>query len=207
MARITDTRERLIEAAMKLVWEGNLASASVDAICEASGVKKGSFYHFFKSKADLVVAAFEAFAETLRPEYDRLFSASRPPLDRLQDYFRFIKSRVAEKSAKVGRVVGCPWTSVGCACGTEDEPIRVKAQEILGRFRKYLEATVRDGQQDGSIPVKDAQATAEALFEFIEGVLATARIQNDLKPIEKMERGAYAILGLQWESAKEPVRA
>jgi TetR/AcrR family transcriptional regulator, transcriptional repressor for nem operon len=195
---VTDTRERLIEAALLLVWEGNVATASVDAICEKADVRKGSFYHFFKTKTDLVIAAFEAYAATMRPDFDRIFSASRPPVERLRELFAFMSRKMAERRDKFGRVLGCLCTSVGASCCPEDEAIRIKAQEILLGFRKYLEAAVRDGQQDGSIPVKDVQASTDALFQYIEGVKATARAQNDLKPIEKAGQGAFAILGLEW---------
>jgi len=208
MARVTDTRERLIKATLDLIHEQNLATTSVDAICERSGVKKGSFYHFFKSKADLVTTAFEDFFESVRPEYDRIFSASVPPVERLKGYFDLIARRSRERKEKLGRVTGCLFTNVGCSCSQEDEPIRAKAQEILGRFAKYFDTAIRDGQQDGSIPVKDAKVTAEIMFDYIEGVIATARIKNDLTQIEKMGRGAFAMLGLEWTpSNRETVKA
>jgi TetR/AcrR family transcriptional regulator, transcriptional repressor for nem operon len=190
MARVTDTRDRLIEAALMLVWEGNVATASVDAICEKADVRKGSFYHFFKTKTDLVIAAFEDYAASMRPDFDRIFSASRPPIERLRELFAFMSRKMAERREKFGRVLGCLCTT----------------QEILNGFRKYLEAAVRDGQQDGSIPVKDVQASTDALFQYIEGVKATARAQNDLKPIFKAGQGAFAILGLEWQS-EESVKA
>jgi TetR/AcrR family transcriptional regulator, transcriptional repressor for nem operon len=206
MPRVTDTRERLTEAALLLVWEGNLASASVDAICAKAGVRKGSFYHFFKTKTDLILAAFADYAAGMRPDFDRIFSASRPPVERLREFFVFMARKMAERRDKAGRVLGCLCTSVGASCSPEDEAVRVKAQEILAGFRRYLEAAVRDGQQDGSIPVKDVQASTDALFQYIEGVKATARAQNDLKPIEQAGRGAFAILGLQWQAPAEVVK-
>jgi TetR/AcrR family transcriptional repressor of nem operon len=50
MVKANDTRDRLLEAALLLIWEESLGAASVDAICEKAGVRKGSFYHFFKSR-------------------------------------------------------------------------------------------------------------------------------------------------------------
>ena len=208
MARVTDTRERLIHATLDLIHEQNLATTSVDAICERSGVKKGSFYHFFKSKADLVTTAFEDYFESIRPEYDRIFSASLPPVERLKGYFEFMARRGRERQEKLGRVTGCLFTNVGCSCSQEDEPIRAKAQEILGRIAKYFDTAIRDGQQDGSIPVKDAKSSAEILFDYIEGVIATARIKNDLSQVETMGRGAFALLGLEWSpSNRQTVKA
>ena len=71
MARVNDTREKLLGAALQLVWEEGVGSASVDEICAKAQVRKGSFYHFFKSKAELVMAALEAHWEEARVELSR----------------------------------------------------------------------------------------------------------------------------------------
>ena len=43
----TDTRERLLKTASDLIWSNSYHATGVDRICAESGVKKGSFYHFF----------------------------------------------------------------------------------------------------------------------------------------------------------------
>src|SRR2546429_8544040 len=107
MARVTDTRDKLLEAALQLVWEEGVGSASVDEICEKAQVRKGSFYHFFKSKGELVIAALEAHWEGARVEFDRIFSPSVPPVERLREFFAFMLRRQAAKKEQVGRVLGC----------------------------------------------------------------------------------------------------
>ena len=57
MPRVSDMKERLMDAAMDLMWQNSFSAASVDAICERAGAKKGSFYYFFKSKSELAAAA------------------------------------------------------------------------------------------------------------------------------------------------------
>ena len=46
-----------MEAVRGLIWEGSYGSTTIDQICEKAGVKKGSFYYFFESKAELAAAA------------------------------------------------------------------------------------------------------------------------------------------------------
>ncbi|MBU0929171.1 MAG: TetR/AcrR family transcriptional regulator [Spirochaetes bacterium] len=53
-----DTRERIYEAAWVLIGAEGFDKVSVDRICESAGVAKGSFYHHFKSKADLIVEGY-----------------------------------------------------------------------------------------------------------------------------------------------------
>ena len=90
MPRVSDMKDRLMQAAMDLMWQNNYAAASVDAICERAGAKKGSFYHFFKSKSQLAAAALEADWNKKQAEMDRIFSPTVPPLERLDRYFEFV---------------------------------------------------------------------------------------------------------------------
>src|SRR6201993_40605 len=113
MPRVSDMKERLMEAAMELMWQNSYGTASVDAICERAAAKKGSFYYFFKSKSELAAAALEADWQKKRAEMDSIFSPTVPPLERLDRYFEFIHQRLASIQQKCGgAILGCPYVSV-----------------------------------------------------------------------------------------------
>src|SRR5579885_2466604 len=86
-ARGVDTRERLLQAAIDLMWLHGYGSVTIDQLCERAGVLKGSFYHFFESKLELAAAAIQWHWEERRQQLDRIFSASVPALERLNNYF------------------------------------------------------------------------------------------------------------------------
>lgn len=50
-------RDRILAVTLTLVRERGYAATSVDAICEAASITKGAFFHHFKSKEDLAIAA------------------------------------------------------------------------------------------------------------------------------------------------------
>src|SRR3954469_19407893 len=106
MPRVSDMKERLTDAAMELIWQNSYGATSVDAICDRAGAKKGSFYYFFKSKSELAAAAFEADWTKCRVDMDRLFSATVPPLERLERYFDYVHDRLTEAQKKCGNVLG-----------------------------------------------------------------------------------------------------
>jgi len=201
MARVTDTKERLLDAALQLIWDESLGAASVDAICERAEVRKGSFYHFFKSKEELVAAALEAHFKTARVDFDRIFSPSVAPIERLKGFFELMVRKQQMKLEKAGRVVGCPYASVAVACSGEDKLVHDAIQEILVTWRKYFETALRDGAADGTIPVKDIPATVETIFDYIEGAMTAGRIKNSMTPIMSMGSNAFKLLGLEWEAA------
>src|SRR3974390_1704318 len=113
MGRVSDAKKRLMDAVIELIWTGSYGSTTIDDICEKAGVKKGSFYYFFKSKAELAAAAMDDTWQTKRIELDSIFSPTIPPLERLQRYCAFSYSVQKEIMAKYGRVLGCPQFSLG----------------------------------------------------------------------------------------------
>src|SRR5262252_9314095 len=126
MPRVSDMKQRLMEAAMDLMWLNGYGAASVDAICERAGAKKGSFYYFFKSKSELAAAALEADWKRRKAEMDTIFSATVPPLERFERYFEHVHEGLAEVQRKCGSILGCPLLSIGSEVSTQDEMLREK---------------------------------------------------------------------------------
>ena len=50
---------KLLDAALRVIRAQGYAGSSVDDICREAGVTKGSFFHHFKGKDDLAIAATE----------------------------------------------------------------------------------------------------------------------------------------------------
>lgn len=179
MGRTSNAREQLLSVAFDLIWQQSYGSVSVDDICERAKVKKGSFYYFFPSKSDLAVAAYEEHWQRRRPDYDRTFSPLVPPLERIENYCKNVYESQKEKKLKTGRVLGCPFASVGCELSTQDEKIRQKAQEMFVRFSKYIETALRDAHKEGLIDKCDFAAKSQAIFCLVMGMLLQAKVKND----------------------------
>ncbi len=145
-----DTKQKLLDTAMQLIWEQSYGAVSVDHICERASAKKGSFYHFFPSKSDLAVAAIDDHWRKLRPDLDRIFSPQAPPLERLAGYCDFVYEQQRQQMQRFGRVCGCAFTSLGSELSTQDEKIRKKSLQIMEWRCKYLAAAIRDAVREGA---------------------------------------------------------
>jgi len=193
--RFCDSKLRLLQTAHQLIWRQSYGSVGVDQICEQSRVKKGSFYHFFRSKSELTVAAYEFHWEQVRLVLDRIFSTQVPPMERLEAYFAHIRRNQTEHLEKNGRVLGCPFASLGSELSTQDEAIRLMAQQISARKCVYLESTLSDAIEAGELSMQDPKLLAQELHFFIVGLIQEAKISNDLAVLDRMESGAYRIIG------------
>jgi len=138
MGRTSDAKEKLLSVAFDLIHENSYGAVGVEQICKRANVNKGSFYYFFKTKTDLVVAAYEEHWRLKEPDYERIFAPQNPPLKRLEAWCDYIRKVQKQRHAKYEQVCGCPYTSVGGELATQDKKIRAKTKDLIDRHVKYL---------------------------------------------------------------------
>lgn len=191
-----ETKQKLLETALDLIWENNYDCVGIVQICTQAGVTKGAFYHYFKSKSDLAAAALEARWLNVRNSFDRVFSPQNAPLERVDCYCELIISMQAAKHAQTGRVLGCPFISTGQS--TSEDKLRSISVDITERMSKYLTSLVVDAQREGLVN-KDLNPTdiARYLYVFVQGVLTIGRVKNDLESVKNdLKPGLLRILGV-----------
>ena len=208
MKAAPSTKQKLIDTALELIWTSSYGSVSVDDICKAADVKKGSFYHFFPSKVDLAIAAMEESFTSVKPEFDEIFSASTPPLERFSKLADQIYSSQKQFAEERGRVVGCPCSSLGCEMSGQEPGIRGKFDEHMRRMERYYEQAIRDLVADGLLGADtDVKAKAKEIYAYLLGQQMIARIRNDLEPLQDdLKAGLWRTLGVG-VSVKEGVTA
>lgn len=200
MGRVSDAKQRLMDAVLDLIWSGSYGTTTIDQICAKAEVKKGSFYYFYQSKAELAAEAFSESWKTKRGELDAIFSPVVPPLERLKKYCDFAFQFQSEIKAKYGHVLGCPHSCLGSEVATQEDLLSKKIQEIMAYKQKYIESAIRDAQAAGLLPATDVNAKARMILAYYEGLLTQARIQNDVELIRDAATGIFAILGVKEES-------
>src|SRR5580692_2530182 len=110
LAPKTDARTKLLDAALSVIRTKGYSAASVDEMCAAAGVTKGAFFHHFKSKDELGVAAADHWSEMTGALFaDAPYHKHKDPLDRVLAYVDFrkalLKGSVPEFTCLVGTMV------------------------------------------------------------------------------------------------------
>jgi TetR/AcrR family transcriptional repressor of nem operon len=103
MKRKQPTREKLLDFTFEEVYVHGYYATSVDAILKKAGVPKGSMYHHFKSKKELVLAMVE---ERLFVKMDSFFSYEKKADKSVMDSFRDTFIMVSKNKPLV--TYGCP---------------------------------------------------------------------------------------------------
>src|SRR3990172_7998078 len=85
------TKEKLLDAAQRLMLAKGFPATTLDEICEMAGLTKGSLFHYFESKEDLGKAALDRFyAQSSRAIGNAPFRKKSDPLERVYGYVDFI---------------------------------------------------------------------------------------------------------------------
>lgn len=203
MGRTSDAKERLMDAALELIWEESYGAVTIDDICKRAGVKKGSFYYFFPGKAELAVAALEdMWQNTWKPFLDKHLSPELEPYTRFRGYLEAAVAQHVRLSEKHGKVLGCPLCSLGnevCVC---EQTVSNTIRDLFARKRRYYESAIRDALAAGAIEPCDPAEKATALFALFNGLVSQARIMNDVKLLNYIPP-----LGMELLKFKSPVPA
>jgi TetR/AcrR family transcriptional regulator, transcriptional repressor for nem operon len=103
-------RCRLLDAAFSIIREKGYTATSVDELCAEAGVTKGAFFHHFKSKDALGVAAAHHWSEITGAFFETApYHRHSDPLERVLGYLDFrkamLKGEIAEFTCLVGTMV------------------------------------------------------------------------------------------------------
>ena len=177
------TREQILDAATRLMHVSGYRGTSLDDVLRASGVGKGNFYYYFKSKEELGYAILErivrGFVErTLEPSFA---DPGRPPLDRIH---RFLDC-VLETQRQRNCVGGCPMGNLASELSDVHEGFRRRLAEIFTRWRERLTEALREAQSEGSLALTcDAGRLAQFLVASLEGAILMTKVTKEIQVME-----------------------
>lgn len=180
------TKERLLEAAQELMLAQGFVATTVDEICAASGLTKGSFFHYFKSKEDLGQAVLDRFCGArLAVLQQGPFSKKRDPLDRVYGWIDFAiemsKSPLAEK--------GCLLGNFAQELSDTHPAIRSQCAQRFADWAKLLKQDLDEAKANYLPKSKlDTQGLAEHFIAVLEGALILGKARQDMGVVGKSLR-------------------
>jgi TetR/AcrR family transcriptional repressor of nem operon len=180
MTRVSnDSKTRFLDKALLVIRARGYSATTVDDICAAAGLTKGSFFHHFKSKDDLAIAAANYWSEMTGALFDAApYHAHADALDRVLGYIDFRKSiiqgTVAEFSCLVGTMVQETYDthlSIRDAC----------ERSISGHAAK-VEADIAEAMRKHRIKAKwSAGSLALHTQAVLQGAFILAKAKGDPK--------------------------
>jgi TetR/AcrR family transcriptional repressor of nem operon len=88
-----ESKTRLLDAALHVIRAKGYSATRIEDVCETAGLTKGSFFHHFKGKEDLALAAADYWIEGTGALFASApYHAPADPVERLLAYVDFRKS-------------------------------------------------------------------------------------------------------------------
>jgi len=134
---LPETKRKLVDAGVMLMRAQGFHATSLDEICSNAGVTKGGFFHYFKSKDELAMAALNRFQEGRATAYaEASFRALPDPLDRI-----FGRMDFAEESSggTGGMTKGCLIGMLAQELSFTNAGLRNACQEMFLRAAQDVE--------------------------------------------------------------------
>jgi TetR/AcrR family transcriptional repressor of nem operon len=171
---VSETQKKLISVAIPLMLRQGYSATGIDSICGEAGVSKGAFYHSFRSKEELAIAALESFFQRGLEQLRSIDVGDAPPVERLPLFVE----RLADRAEML-------WEN-GCLIGGLATEMALANDELQGHLARHL-----DGLVEFVVPLAEPYANAlslsgvsprslaEDLLAFIEGIVVVARSHRD----------------------------
>ena len=195
MGRRSSARERLLASAAQLFRDRGFEAVGVAQLCQAAGVNKGSFYHFFPSKRDLLLEVIDgAWDETgLLAEWET--ETPEQPITQLRRYLQELFAYHYADRETTGRVRGSLLSNVALELGTRDPAVAARLSALLEReiasFRTLLAAAASRGE----VRLSNADRAAESLVACLHGLVMLAKTTDDLDVLPNSEDALLRLAG------------
>ena len=175
------TKAILLETGRRVFLEKGYNHSGIEAILQASGVPKGSFYYYFSSKEDFGLQVLDRFADDIRANFERcLGDASLSPLDRLRRYFEEVCVRLESKQCRNGCLIG----NLSQEMADQSEAFRDRLVKIFDEMRDRYAECLLIAQEAGEIaPDLDTRHLAEFCLSSWQGAVLRAKASRSVAPI------------------------
>jgi AcrR family transcriptional regulator len=160
-ARVTKApevrREELLDLALELCRTHGYEAMSVEQVTQAAGVAKGTFYHYFRSKADLQTQLVRRFGSSL---FNHLTAAAIEAEGPAAARLRVIMDAAATYKARHADA-----SQAAFLYRTENYALRHRLlEEWREQARLVLLPVITEGVADGSMRVASAEGATDILL-------------------------------------------
>ncbi|WP_193367795.1 TetR/AcrR family transcriptional regulator [Pelagibius marinus] len=171
-----NARSKLLDAALSVIRTKGYSATTVDELCATAGVTKGAFFHHFRSKDDLGIAAADHWSEKTEALFaEAPYHDHADPLDRVLAYLAFrkalLRGGVPEFTCLVGTMVQETY---------ETSPaIRDACDRSISRHAETLEADIEAALQErGMSPDWTARSLALHTQAILQGAFILAKAKG-----------------------------
>ena len=177
------TKQRLLDTGLAMLLEHGYNDLGVQALLEATGTPKGSFYHHFKDKEDFALSVIDQYMGQVHGALDAaLTDGGRRPLERVRHFFEMVQQSYREQG-----YMGCLLGGLGQELSGVSDVFRRKIAACFTFIAKRLAVCLEEARTGGDLPAdSDPRRMASLLVDCWEGAALRSRLQGNAAPLNAM---------------------
>ncbi len=185
------TKELLLVKGAEIMHRKGYHDSGIQEVLEATGVPKGSFYYYFRSKEDFGLQVLDLYSTVMfQTLQTNMASTDRSIVDRIRGFFREMTDHAVDSA-----FTGCPLGNLSQEMGYASEPFRLKLNEIFKRLESDVAGCLKEAQSAGEIgPSVDPDDLAVFLVSGWEGALLRMKLTRDTTPFDIFDQTAFGHL-------------
>jgi len=168
------SRNRIIEAANRLVYTKGFNQTSFADVANAVGITKGNLHYHFKSKEELLDAIIQYRMELITEQLDGWDTHIPQPKSRLK---RFVKMLLNEEQDIIR--YGCPMGSLNVELGKCQLPLQDKARTMFDLYQSWLEKVFK--QLDNN----ESKTRSKHLLAMAQGAALMSYVYSEAKVLRE----------------------
>lgn len=175
-----ETRERILQAALRLFGEKGYGSTSVADILREAGANAGSLYHFFPGKQDLLLGVLETYRDGIGPMLlEPAWRGVEEPIARVFALLAAYRSLLVATDC----TYGCPIGSLALELHEPDPAVRELLQANFDAWTKAVQGCY-EAAGDRLPSTVDRHALAIFTLTTMEGGVMLSRTARDPAPFD-----------------------
>ncbi|BAF71888.1 TetR/AcrR family transcriptional regulator [Sulfurovum sp. NBC37-1] len=176
------TRQKIINSAYKLFYEKGFNGTSIDDILRDSGLNKGSLYHLFKSKKEVLLAVIhEKIAYNLEQKYKDVATVEHP-LTYLEEKLLTTESFDFKH--------GCALNNLVQEMSPVDADVAKALLEAYDNLEHYYFLALKSMDMDE----EKKQTLSKMMVATVEGAIMAAKASQDKTPYLRIIQQMFTLL-------------
>ena len=187
-----DTRARLLEVGGEIVHQKGYNSTGIQEVLTATGVPKGSFYFYFKSKEDFGLQLIDQYTDFICDKIDEYLSDQRVlPIQRLRNSFKWFVAIFEQNDFKGGWPIG----NLSLEMGDMNDCFRGKLEKALDKIKIKVTECLNEAQEKKEIsPALDVFETSDFIMSSWQGVLLQIKVTRSTIPFNIFDKMIFEVI-------------
>jgi TetR/AcrR family transcriptional regulator, transcriptional repressor for nem operon len=188
----SNTREEIIRKGAELIHAQGYYATGIQQILQASGIPKGSFYFYFKSKEDFGREIIDHFTSVISNIFTRYLNDRKmPPMRRFEKLFEYYESAFQ----KTGCSLGCPIGNLSLELADGNDRLREHLKTVIETLISHIESCLEEAKRDRSVPAGlNTADAARYIFHGFEGAILHMKVVRSIEPFQIFRRTFANIL-------------